>query len=399
MAGSKKVNRKDDKNRVLHDGESQRKDGTYMYRWSSNGKRSTIYASTLQELRDKEEKIKADLHDGINIVGSNMTLNVLFEQSMSVRTLKPSTRSNYIAMWNANVKDSFLGNMKIADVRPNHIKIFYIEDCVKQKNLKKNTIKLLQNLIFSSFENAVDNDLIRKNPAKKALKDFEDDAAEKIPLTEKQVAELIEFCSNHSCYNIHVPFLVVALGTGLRCSEICGLQWCDVDLNNKELTVDHQLVYKNVDGTGCKFYISTPKTKAGIRKIPLTDSVCRAFVELKKQNMILGRVCEFEIDGYSNFCFISGNGQPFATNAVNSFLYGIQKAYNNKYPETPLPHISAHILRHTACTLYARARMDIKALQSIMGHQDASITMNIYNHADDEHTRNEISRLNNVINF
>lgn len=76
-------------------------------------------------------------------------------------------------------------------------------------------------------------------------------------------------------------------------------------------------------------------------------------------------------------------------------------AFNKKHPENPIPHLSAHILRHTACTLYAENEMNIKALQSIMGHTDASITMNVYNHADKnkQYVSNEVSRMNQVVNF
>ena len=72
--------RKDSRGRVLKDGEVQRKnDGLYMFRWTArNGKRHTIYDATLEGLRDKEDKIKHDLADGIRAVESNVTVNDMF---------------------------------------------------------------------------------------------------------------------------------------------------------------------------------------------------------------------------------------------------------------------------------------------------------------------------------
>lgn len=73
--------RKDNKGRVLKDGEVYRKsDGLYMYRWTAkNGKRHTIYDATLEGLREKEEKIQHDLAEGIRIPECSLTLNDLFE--------------------------------------------------------------------------------------------------------------------------------------------------------------------------------------------------------------------------------------------------------------------------------------------------------------------------------
>ena len=84
MARAKRV---DNKGRVLRVGESQNKDGRYCYKWTdSNGKRSTVYALTLAELRKKEEQIKRDQMDGIYTKGGNLTLNEFFRLFMSTRT-------------------------------------------------------------------------------------------------------------------------------------------------------------------------------------------------------------------------------------------------------------------------------------------------------------------------
>lgn len=141
--------------------------------------------------------------------------------------------------------------------------------------------------------------------------------------------------------------------------------------------------------------MSEPKTDAGKRTIPMTETVHRAFVELRKQNLILGRRSDAEVDGYSNFVFVSGKGQPFAINAVNSFLLNMEKAYNKAHPEEAIPHLSAHILRHTGCTRLGENNVNPKVMQYVMGHSDAQITMNVYNHiAERSHVENEMSKMN-----
>ena len=89
--------RKDANGRVLKDGESFRTDGRYQYRYTDeNGKRRTIYAHSLQELREKEKSIQKDIEDGIRTDTKGITLNDIYDEYIAGKTeLKQSTRSNY----------------------------------------------------------------------------------------------------------------------------------------------------------------------------------------------------------------------------------------------------------------------------------------------------------------
>lgn len=392
------ANRKDNKGRVLKTGEYFRKaDNRYSYIYTDFlGKKRTIYANSLVELRKKETELQRDIIDKIDTTGAKTTLNVMFLQVMDNRNdIKPTTRSNYKAMWKHSVEDS-LGNKKIADIKPMHIDAFYNDLSVSGH--KRSTIKLIDSLLSMCFEVAIDNDFIRKNPCRGCLKKIKDDSTQKIALTEKQVYSLLKFCEG-TIYNQYLPFLKIALATGMRIGEITGLTWNDVNMKEQNINIDHALIYKNIDNTGCSFHISTPKTKAGIRIIPMTESCFEAFHELRKMNLALGKFCNVEIDGYSNFCFLTCNGQPYATNGVNFFLKNIEKAYNETYPDNKIPHLSAHILRHTALSLLANSGMTIKSLQAIAGHTDASITMNVYCHSDADVVKQELETIGKAINF
>ena len=257
-----------------------------------------MYAKDLLSLREMEKEIERDLLDGISNASGKTTLNQLFKMHMELKNdLRATTRENYNRMWHNTVEASAIGKKKISDIKQVHVKAFYV-DCVKA-GLKRNTIKLIHNLIFSSFELAVDSDFIRKNPAKGAMENIKQDAREKIPLSEDEIKRLMDFCINSGTYSVHVPFLTIAIGTCLRCGELTGLTWNDIDMKNRTISVNHQLIYKNF-GDGCKFHVSEPKTDAGKRTIPMTETVHRAFVELRKQNLILGRRSDAEVDGYSS---------------------------------------------------------------------------------------------------
>lgn len=402
--------RKDSKGRKLRDGESQRKDGRYSFRYTDirRGKRVTIYATDLPELREKEKLIEKDMEDNIltDTTVKKMNLNILFENYINTKDISDTTRTNYIKTWNNRVRDE-IGNIKVVQLLPSHIKTFYAK--LSKAGYSHSTIKLIHNLLFPALEMAVDDDIIRKNPAKGTLKDYGREAEERNALTVEQQNKLLKFVKNHNVYNVYYPMLTIMLGTGLRCGELIGLTWNDVSTKDKTVSVNHQLIYKNY-GDGCRFHISTPKTNSGIRMIPMTQSVCKAFEEQRKLNFMIGKDRDTEVDGYRGFVFTSRSGRPLMPSAVNNVLYNIVDAYNEaevtaakkEHRKAELfPKFSAHIMRHTACTRMAESGMDIKVLQYIMGHANIDVTMQVYNHITDmSRVENEIVKIDSwAVNF
>ena len=160
------------------------------------------------------------------------------------------------------------------------------------------------------------------------------------------------------------------LGILKRFIQISPFTWKDINIKAKTVNVDHQLIYKNL-GDGCKFHISTPKTESGIRIIPMTQEVAKAFEEQRKINFMLAKDKSIEVDGYSGFAFTAKSGRPLMPNGENSVLYNIVDAYNKTEVERAkkehrkaelLPKFSAHVMRHTVCTRMAECRMDVKVL-------------------------------------
>ncbi len=405
MAGKKRA---DNKGRILCTGERQRpEDNRYLYRYfDSTGKRRIIYALTLSELRKKEKQIQRDLQDGIDISRSDMTLNQLFQMYMDNKTdLRESTRCNYISVWNNGLKDSVLGNMKIAQIRQIHIRSFYSE--LVKKRLSANMVKLYHNLIYPALELAVDSDIIRKNPAKDAKKGIGGTKKERTAMTIAEQGKLLDFIKGSDRYRIYYPMMVFALSTALRVGELTGLRWSDVDLKENIIHIRQQLIYRNL-GDGCRFHVQDLKTEAGRRDIPLTASARKSLIRQKELSLLLGTKQKKEIDGITDFVFLNSLGNPYATNAINFMLKNMVDAYNRAEREAagrekreaePLPHISAHILRHTACTRLAESGIDPKTLQYIMGHSSIAVTMDIYNHVDTVRVKNEMEKAEDVIKY
>lgn len=401
--------RKDSKGRNLHTGESQRKvDGLYMYRYTDtkSGKRQTVYAGDLPELRKKEKQIAKDMDDNIltDAAIKKMTVNTLFERYMQTKELAETTRINYVNMWNGHVRDD-IGNIKVVQLRSSHVKTFYAK--MSKAEYSHSTIKFIHTLLYPALEMAVDDDIIRKNPARNALSsDYGEAAKEKDVLTFDEQQRLFNFICESNVYNVYVPMLTIMLEVGLRCGELIGLTWSDVNIEKKELFINHQLIYKDF-GDGYKFHASDTKTDAGIRTIPLSQTVQKAFTEQRKMNFMLGRHSTETVDGYSDFIFLAKTGRPLMPSAVNNILYNIVDAYNKEEVAKAkkehrkallLPQISAHNLRHTACTNMAKRGMNLKILQYIMGHAHSDVTMDVYNHiADMSDVREEIERYEKVV--
>lgn len=131
-------------------------------------------------MREKEKQIIKDTEDGIDNVSSKISLNELFDLYISLKNkekFRDTTKDNYIAMWDLHIRNTELGVAKICNIKPSHIKKFYAE--LKEKGLSNSTIKLFHSMLLPSFELAVNDDMIRKNPAKKCLDEYKGGAKEK----------------------------------------------------------------------------------------------------------------------------------------------------------------------------------------------------------------------------
>ncbi|MCD7736571.1 MAG: integrase DNA-binding domain-containing protein [Lachnospiraceae bacterium] len=227
MAGAKRT---DNRGRNLRSGEGQRaEDGRYFYRYSDlAGKRRTIYALTLQELRQKEQQITRDLEDRIDSNAGSMTLNELFDLFMTTKAdIRETTRKNYYVVWNNDIKETALGNMAIKQIRQIHVCALYGD--LSKRGLAESTIKLCHTLILSALELALCSDYIRKNPARDAQKWITGEKADREAITRAQQTALLEFMQN-SIYETYYPMIVFDLSTGIRVGELAGLRWKDVDL-------------------------------------------------------------------------------------------------------------------------------------------------------------------------
>lgn len=212
------------------------------------------------------------------------------------------------------------------------------------------------------------------------------DIEKKRALTYDEQQVFIKFLEKNKLYKLWLPIFSIMLETGMRVGEIIGLRWEDVDFDKRIISINHTLVYYNHTKNGYYYNIHTPKTKAGIRTIPMTENVIELLYKEKEYQKLMEIICQMTIDGYTDFIFLNRYEKVHNQATLNKALRRIMRDCNqeimakegNKKDITLLPRFSCHILRHTFTTRLCEAGVNVKVIQDILGHADISTTLNIY---------------------
>ena len=167
MAGTR---RKDNKGRVLRKGEGQRKDNTYDYRYIDVfGKRRSVYAATLKELREKEAEVEKANNARLDYASGNCTVLELVERYTKLKLgVRYNTKVGYAFVTNILKNDDF-GRRKIRDIRVSDVQLWLAQ---LQKNGKGySTITSVRGVLKPAFQMACDEDVLLKNPFQFNLSD------------------------------------------------------------------------------------------------------------------------------------------------------------------------------------------------------------------------------------
>ena len=379
--------RKDNKGRILRTGESQRKDLIYQYRYTDiRGKRQTVYSSDLKELREKEKEIQKQLDEGIDYAAGKATVIALVERYISLKQgVRYNTKVGYNFVLNLIKKEDF-GYRQIRDIRVSDAQKWIMK--LHEDGKGYSTITSVRGVVKPAFQMAYNEDIIRRNPFDFKLVDVvPNDSQKRIAMTEEQQTLWMEFIREDKTYSKYYDEFVVLLGTGMRVSEFCGLTKGDLDFGNRRIRVDHQLVRER----GGKYYVEKTKTECGCRFIPMTEEVYQGLKNILAHRKQLKT--EMIVDGYSGFIMLDKNGNPKVALHIENEMRWAMKKYKKLHPDSPLPHITPHVFRHTFCTNYANDGMDIKNLQYLMGHSDAGVTLNVYTHASYAHAAEQMAEI------
>ena len=395
--------RRDNKGRKLFNGESQRKDGKYEYKYQDAcGKRKTVYSWKLTptdrvpagkrddiSLREKIKQIQKDLNSNITPDGGNFTVLELVEKYISQKTgVRHNTRSNYNFVVNVIKKEAFgqkrIDKIKVSDAKEWLIKMQQID------GRGYSSIHTIRGVVRPAFQMAVDDDLLVKNPFEFQLNTVVvNDSVTREAITRQQERDFLEFVKNDKHFCKYYDGIYILFKTGLRISEFVGLTKKNLDFENSRIIVDHQLQRTR----DMKYIIEDTKTECGERMVPMTPEVKEAF-----QRILANRKnpkVEPMVDGYSGFLYLDKNGRPMVALHWEKYLEHIVQKYNKIY-RIQMPKVTPHVCRHTFCSNMAKSGMNPKTLQYIMGHADISVTLNTYTHVKFDDAKDELLRVANA---
>lgn len=397
MAG-KGGHRRDSKHRVLRRGESIRADGKYQFKYHINGKPHFVYSWRLEptdklpvgkkpclSLRELEKQIGYDLETLSDPMGKNMTVIELVERYLRTKTgVRDSTRAGYKTVQRVLQKEPF-GEKKISQVKVSDAKLFLIK--LQSDGKGYSSIHTIRGVLRPAFQMAVGDDVLHKNPFGFELAGVVvNNSVTREAVSKDQMRKFLKFVHDDNVYCKYYEVVYILFHTGMRISEFCGLTLKDLDMKNRIINIDHQLLRTSE----MKYVVEATKTNAGTRKLPMTEDVFRCFqaiIEDRERPKI-----EKVVDGQSGFLFLDKNGMPLIAMHWEHRFNNMVKRYNEIY-RVQIPNITPHVCRHTYCSNMAKAGMNPKTLQYLMGHSDIGVTLNTYTHLGLDDATDELKRL------
>ena len=396
--------RRDNRGRILHNGEFQMNDGRYRFKYTDRyGKVKVVYSWRLdhndrtpegkkktESLREMERKIQADLLDNVATNGGDLTVLALAEKYISTKTgVRPTTQAGYVTVINWLKKDPF-GTKRIDTIRISDAKCWLIK-LQKEDGKSFSAIHSIRGVLRPAFQMAVDDDLIRKNPFGFQMVDvLINDSVTREAISREDERKFLKFVKEDEHFSKYYEGIYILFKTGMRISEFCGLTLKDIDFKNHTVNINHQLQKRAKIG----YYIEETKTACGKRVIPLTEDVEECFKKIVKNRKPPKN--EPIVDDYWGFLYFDKDGSIMYALHWEHYFKHILEKYNSIY-RVPLPKITPHVCRHTYCSNMAKSGMNPKALQYLMGHSDIGVTLNTYTHLNFEDAKEEVIRVTNVV--
>lgn len=388
---------KDLKGKELGLGLSQRKDGRYSARFTRvNGKREEKYFDKLVVARawlSEQHYLDSQLITG------DMTVDEWYNywiENFKDGIVADNTTKNYKIRYEKNIKN-MIGNFKLQDVKQIHCQKI-LNDMCDNGRYAYGTIELAKVTMHAIFKGAIKNHYLKMNPADDLhIKRNKKNEATRRVLTRQEQVEFKKYAIGSLYDNAYL----LVLETGLRAGEIGGLQWEDVDFDKKCLYVKRTLLQDAGKGG---FYFGNPKSETSARIIPLTKEAIRILnaQKLKQAKLKLkSKKWNTEWDG---LVFTTINGNPVGQSTLRMMMIRIVNNINQdrqvlsedgNYEE--FEHLYMHALRHTFATRAIENGIRPKVLQKIMGHSNLEVTMDLYVHVTEEHSFEEMDKMNVAI--
>ena len=324
-----------------------------------------------------------DLYRDVDLTEEcRMTLGEWMDKWMDeymIFAIRESTLDSYRAMVKNQVKP-FIGNKRLASLTTADMQKFYNkikkegrvrEHPIHGKTLADSMVRGVHMMLHEALDMAVKERLLAKNPTNGTTIP-KCNYPEKQILGDNQLETFLEAIKGQEYWG---DFFYVEVMTGLRRGEICGLKWQDIDFEESKLHVKRSVSVKRGGGLN----IGETKTETGVRCIQLPPSVAE-LLKNRKQTAITEWV-------FPNFMHPE---QPINPNSAYRKLKVILK-------NAELPLIRFHDLRHTFATHATQGGVDPKTLAGILGHTNASFTLDTYTHVTSDMQKSASAIVGNMM--
>lgn len=259
--------------------------------------------------------------------------------------LKPSTAAVTEQAWRLRVKPMW-GHRAVGSIRPSEI-----QEWVASLNVSGSTARRAHACLAQVLDMAIADGCLVKNPAR-GLKLPRRSKAVKVYLTMEQVRALADQCSVKS----EIVWLLAT--SGIRWSELAGLQVRDLDLGRRRAHLQRAAV--TVNG---KVEIGTLKSHEA-RTVAIPRFVCNMLAPL--------------IEGKPKSAWVWERvpGKPMKLQGSGSWFHGARDRAMAADPD--FPRVTMHGLRHVAAGLLVSAGASVKVVQRQLGHSSAAMTLDVY---------------------
>lgn len=328
----------------------------YKYRktFTFDGERYSVWADTWEDLYTKLANKKRDLEEGKITLTGTMTVKdwayLCIEQYKT--NIQNVTKDGYLSKINNWILPS-IGHMKLNKVKPLHCQAIMNS----MAGYASDTQKKVNQLLVFIFEKALQNNMVRFNPALYLTIPPGTKENRRAITNEERNAILIVADSNPK----HLYFLFMLL-CGCRPSEMAGIEGRDF------ITINNQAI----------LHIRGTKTKNANRKVPLPDYIQKRLIKVEPFERLF--------KNESGMNLTRGNRQTLWKHFKRDLNIHLGcKVYRNQVlpPFRVAPDLVPYCLRHTYCTDLCIKGIDIRTAQYLMGHADIKLTANIYTHIDD----------------
>lgn len=327
--------------------------------------RRTIYGKTQKEVRQKLTDISLSLDTGAYQEPSSLTVAQWLEEWLEVfciNRVKPLTMTSYRGIVKNHINPR-IGAIKVQDVRGVQIQRLYND--MLQKGSSPKTIKNVGAVLHKAFSVARKQGYLQINPCDNAELP-KGERKEIRPLSEADIPLFLHACNGHPMGNAYALCLLA----GLREGECMGLAWDSVDFEHELITIRQQLQREQV--AGGKYYIAPTKNS----KIRVIAPPPLAFEYLKRERTKQAQNQLRNGDVWNNpwdLVFTNEIGEHYKVSTFYKRFKVIATALGR-------PDARPHDLRHTAATVAIANDVDIKSVQSMLGHATASFTLDVYAH-------------------